>query len=152
MFAVHLADVEVDEETGNVRVLSYAAAQDVGLAINPTLVEGQMQGAVSQGTGWALMEDYILREGVMQNPNLRDYRMPTPLDLPPMDTLLVETKSGTGPFGMRGVGEPPLVPCLATIANAIHSAVGVRLKQLPMTPEAVFRAMRQEEERRSINL
>ena len=145
MFAVQAADVEVDRETGKVKVLSYAAAQDVGLAVNPTLVEGQIQGAVSQGIGWALTENYVFQEGVMQNATLLDYRIPTAVDLPFVETILVEVSSAAGPYGVRGVGEPPIVPTLATIANAIHSAAGVRLKELPMTPEAVFWALREQE-------
>jgi CO/xanthine dehydrogenase Mo-binding subunit len=145
MFAVQAADVEVDRETGKVKILSYAAAQDVGLAVNPTLVEGQIQGAVSQGIGWALMENYVFQEGVMQNATLLDYRIPTAVDLPFVETILVEVSSAAGPYGVRGVGEPPIVPTLATIANAIHSAVGVRLKEPPMTPEAVFWALREQE-------
>ena len=143
--AVQMADVEVDKETGKVKVLSYAAAQDVGFAINPTLIEGQMQGAVAQGIGRALMENYIFQQGVMQNPNFLDYRMPTAADLPFVETMLVEVSSGIEPFGARGVGEPSIVPTLATIANAIHSATGVRLKELPMTPESVLWAMRAQE-------
>jgi CO/xanthine dehydrogenase Mo-binding subunit len=142
VFAVQVADVEVDKETGKVKILSYAAAQDVGLAINPTLVEGQMQGAVAQGIGWALSENYIFNNGVMQNSTLLDYRMPTATDVPFVDTMLVEVSFGTPPFGIRGVGEPPIVPSLATIANAIHSATGVRLKELPMTPEAVLNGIK----------
>ena len=145
MFAVHAADVEVDRETGKVEILSYVAAQDVGLAVNPTLVEGQMQGAVSQGIGWALTENYIFQNGVMQNATLLDYRIPTAVDLPFVETLLVEVGSDGGPYGVRGVGEPPIVPTLATIANAIHSAVGIRLRELPMTPEAIFWALREQE-------
>jgi xanthine dehydrogenase molybdenum-binding subunit len=145
MFAVQVADVEVDRETGKVKLLSFAAAQDVGLAVNPLLVEGQMQGAVAQGIGWALYEDYVFQNGVMQNPNLLDYRMLTAADLPFIETLMVEVDSATGPFGVRGVGEPPIVPCLAVMANAIHSATGVRLKELPMNPEAVFWALRAQE-------
>jgi xanthine dehydrogenase molybdenum-binding subunit len=142
MFAVQTADVEVDRETGKVKLLSFAVAQDVGLAVNPSLVEGQMHGAVAQGIGWALYEDYVFQNGVMQNPNLLDYRMLTAADLPFIETLVVEVDSATGPFGIRGVGEPPIVPCLAVMANAIHSATGVRLKELPMNPEAVFWALR----------
>ncbi len=145
MFAVQAADVEVDKETGKVKILSFAVAQDVGLAINPTLVEGQMQGAISQGIGWALWEDYVFSEGVMQNANLLDYRMPTATDVPFIEPLLVEVSSATGPFGIRGVGEPPIIPSLAAIANAIHSATGVRIKELPMNPEAVFRVLRVQE-------
>ena len=145
MFVVHVADVGVDRETGKVTILSYVAAQDVGLAVNPTLVEGQIQGAVSQGIGWALTENYVFQEGVMQNATLLDYRIPTAVDLPFVETILVEVSSAAGPYGVRGVGEPPIVPTLATIANAIHSAAGVRLKELPMTPEAVFWALREQE-------
>jgi CO/xanthine dehydrogenase Mo-binding subunit len=141
MFAVQMADVEVDKETGKVKVLSYAAAQDVGFAINPALIEGQIQGAIGQGIGRALMEEYKFQDGIMQNPNLLDYRMPTALDLPFKDVLLVEVKSDIEPFGVRGVGEPPMIPTLAAVANAIHSATGVRLKELPMKPETVFKAI-----------
>ncbi len=140
-FAVEVADVEVDRETGKVKILSYAVAQDVGYAINPISVEGQIQGAVAQGIGWALSENSIFHKGVMQNATLLDYRMPTAADVPFVDVLLVEVPHSTAPFGLRGAGEPPMVPILATIANAIHSATGVRLKELPMTPEAVFRAL-----------
>jgi len=142
VLAVEVADVEVDRETGKVKILSYAAAQDVGLALNPTLVDGQIQGAVAQGIGWALMENCIFHNGVMQNANLLDYRIPTAADMPFVETMLIEVSSSNTPFGIRGVGEPPIVPSLAAIANAIHSATGVRLKELPMNPEAVFYALK----------
>jgi xanthine dehydrogenase molybdenum-binding subunit len=142
VLVVEVADVEVDKDTGKVKVLSFAVSQDVGLAINPTLVEGQMQGAAAQGIGWALSENYIFHNGVMQNATLLDYRMPTAADVPFIDTLLVEVSFDPAPFGMRGVGEPPLVPSLAAIANAIHSATGVRLKELPMTPEAILSSIK----------
>lgn len=138
VFTVQTADIEVDKETGKVKILSYAAAQDVGLAINPILIEGQIQGGIAQGIGWALMENYVFDRGVMQNTTLLDYRMPTAADMPFMETLLVECSSDTGTYGMRPVGEPPIISSIATIANAIHSAVGVRLKELPMSPEALF--------------
>ena len=141
IFSVQAADIEVDPETGKVKVLSYAAAQDAGRAINPDAVEGQVQGAVAQGIGWALSENSVLDNGIMQNTNLLDYRMSTAVDVPFVDVLLVEVPHSTSPFGLRGVGEPPLVPTLAAIANAIHSASGVRLKELPMNPETVFRAI-----------
>jgi CO/xanthine dehydrogenase Mo-binding subunit len=142
VFAVQVADVEVDKETGKVKILSYAIAQDVGLAINPTLVEGQMQGAVAQGIGWALTENSVFQNGVMQNATLLDYRMPTAADVPFVEAMPVEISFGTPPFGIRGVGEPPIVPSLAAIANAIHSATGVRLKELPMTPEAILNGIK----------
>ena len=141
MFAVQMAEVEVNKETGKVKVLAYAAAQDVGFAINPTLIEGQIQGAVTQGIGRALMEEYKFQDGIMQNTNFLDYRVPTAVDVPFKEVLLVEVKSDIEPFGVRGVGEPPMIPTLAAIANAIHSATGVRLKDLPMTPEIVYKAM-----------
>jgi CO/xanthine dehydrogenase Mo-binding subunit len=141
MFAVQMADVEVDKETGKVKVLDFAAAQDVGFAINPALIQGQIQGAVTQGIGRALMEEYKFQDGIIQNPNFLDYRLPTALDLPFIDVLLVEVKSDIEPFGVRGVGEPPMIPTLAAIANAIHSATGVKLKELPMTPETVYKAL-----------
>jgi xanthine dehydrogenase molybdenum-binding subunit len=145
VFAVQVADVEVDEETGKVTVLSYTAAQDAGLAINPTIVEGQMQGAVAQGIGWALSENYMFREGVMENPTFLDYRMPIAPDLPFIETMLVEVDSKIVPYGIRGVGEPPIVPVPAAVANAIHSATGVRIKELPMTPEVVLGKMKSRE-------
>jgi xanthine dehydrogenase molybdenum-binding subunit len=141
VLAVDAVDVEVDKETGKVKVLSWAAAQDVGLAMNPSLVEGQIQGAVTQGIGWALNECYIFRQGVMQNATFLDYRMPTAMDVPPIDILLVEDEFKGSPYGVRGVGEPPIVPSLAALANAVQSAVGVRLTELPMTPEAVYQAL-----------
>jgi CO/xanthine dehydrogenase Mo-binding subunit len=139
--AVHAVDIEVDKETGKVKILSYVAAQDVGLAINPLSVEGQIQGAVAKGIGWALMEHYIFDEGVLQNNTLLDYRIPTATDIPMIDTLIVEVSSSEGIYGLRHVGEPPMIPTLAALANAIHSATGVRLMELPMTPEAILRAI-----------
>lgn len=143
--AVHAVDVEVDRETGKVKILNYAVAQDVGLAINPLSIEGQIQGAVTQGIGWALMEGYVFDKGKVQNTTFLDYRMPTATDVPMIDTMLVEVNSTTGVYGLRHVGEPPLVGALAAIANAVHSATGVRIKTLPMTPEAVLKALQQSE-------
>ncbi len=145
VLAVDVVDVEVDKETGKVKILSFIAAQDAGFAVNPTLVEGQIQGGVTQGIGWALTENNVFHKGVMQNTTLLDYRMPTAADLPFIETLLVEVGFDISPFGIRGVGEPPIVPTMAAIANAIHSAVGVRLKELPMTPEAVFQALQAQD-------
>ncbi|MDO9333583.1 MAG: xanthine dehydrogenase family protein molybdopterin-binding subunit [Dehalococcoidales bacterium] len=142
--AVHAVDVEVDKETGKVKVLSYAVAQDVGLAINPMSIEGQIQGAVTQGIGWALMEGYVFDRGKVQNTTFLDYRMPTATDVPMIDTMLVEVGSTTGIYGLRHVGEPPMVGTLAAVANAIHSATGVRLKTLPMTPEAILKGIKKQ--------
>jgi CO/xanthine dehydrogenase Mo-binding subunit len=141
-FATHVCDVEVDRETGLIRILRYTAIQDVGKAVHPSYVEGQLQGGVAQGIGWALNEEYSYDEnGVMQNPGFLDYRMPVCPDLPMIDTLLVEVPNPGHPYGVRGVGEVPIVPPIAAVANAIHSAVGVRLRELPMSPPRVLEAL-----------
>ncbi|MBI1915471.1 MAG: xanthine dehydrogenase family protein molybdopterin-binding subunit [Planctomycetes bacterium] len=138
-FATHVVDVEVDPETGKVTVLRYTAVQDVGKAIHPSYVEGQMQGGVVQGIGWALNEEYIYNEqGVMTNASFLDYRMPTALDLPMIDTVLVEVANPGHPYGVRGVGEVPIVPPPAALANAIYQALGVRMDELPMSPGRVM--------------
>jgi CO/xanthine dehydrogenase Mo-binding subunit len=138
-FATHVVDVEVDPETGKVTILRYTAAQDVGTAIHPSYVEGQIQGGVAQGVGWALNEEYVYDErGVMTNASFLDYRMPTALDLPMIDAVLVEVANPGHPYGVRGVGEVPIVPPPAAIANAIYQAVGVRLRELPMSPGRVI--------------
>ena len=143
MFAAHLARVAVDPETGEVRVLDYIAAQDVGRAINPAEVEGQIHGGVVQGIGWALLEGMIYDEqGQLLTSTLMDYALPHSQDVPTITPLLVELPSELGPFGAKGVGEPPVVPVAAAIANAIRDAVGVRMTQLPMTPERVFVSLR----------
>jgi len=141
-FAVHIADVEVDPDTGKATILRYTAVQDVGKAIHPSYVEGQMQGGVVQGIGWALNEEYVYNaEGRMLNASFLDYRMPTSLDLPMIETIIVEVPNPGHPYGVRGVGEVPIVPPLATIANAIAHATGVRLYELPMSPPRVVKAM-----------
>jgi CO/xanthine dehydrogenase Mo-binding subunit len=146
--ATHIVDVEVDPETGKVTVLRYTALQDAGKAIHPSYVEGQIQGAVAQGIGWALTEEYFTNdEGVMENASFLDYRMPTSLDLPMIDTVIVEVANPGHPFGVRGVGEVPIVPPLAAVANAIYDAIGVRLTELPMNPPAVLDAILQREVR-----
>src|SRR6266705_2341250 len=144
MFAAHLAKVAVDPETGEVRVLDYVAAQDVGRAINPAEVEGQIHGGVVQGIGWALLEGMVYGEdGQLLTSTLMDYALPCSPEAPTITTLLVEVPSALGPFGAKGVGEPPVVPVAAAIANAIRDAVGVRMTQLPMTPERVFASLRE---------
>jgi len=141
-FGTHIVDVEVDTETGKVKILRYTAVQDVGKAIHPSYVEGQIQGGVVQGIGWALSEGYFYREdGSMANASFLDYRMPTALDLPLVETVLVEVANPASPHGIRGVGEVPLVPPMAAIANAIYDAVGVRLGELPMSPDKVIAAL-----------
>jgi CO/xanthine dehydrogenase Mo-binding subunit len=137
-FATHIVDVEVDPETGKTTILRYTAVQDVGKAVHPSYVEGQMQGGAVQGIGWALNEEYFYNaKGEMTNASFLDYRMPTSLDLPMIDTIMVEVPNPGHPYGVRGVGEVPIVPPPAAIANAINRAVGVRMRQLPMSPGRV---------------
>ena len=141
-FAGCIADVEVDPETGKVDILRFTMVQDAGKAVHPSYVEGQMQGGAVQGIGWALNEEYFMsEEGQMQNSSLLDYRMPTSLDLPMIDTVIVEVPNPGHPFGVRGVGEVSIVPPPAAIANAIHQAIGVRMDTLPMNPGAVMEAI-----------
>jgi CO/xanthine dehydrogenase Mo-binding subunit len=141
LFASQRAEVEVDIETGIVRVLSLAAAHDVGRAINPLIIEGQIEGSLIQGMGYALMEDVCQREGRPIGPNLEHYLVPMSADLPELVPIIVETHEPSGPFGAKGVGEAGLVPTAAAIANAIESATGVRITELPITPERMLEAL-----------
>jgi xanthine dehydrogenase molybdenum-binding subunit len=141
-YAVHLADVEVDPETGKTQVLRYTTFQDVGKAIHPAYVEGQMQGGAAQGVGWALHEEYVYDEaGRMLNSSLLDYRMPTTLDLPLIETVIIETPNPGHPYGVRGVGEVPIVPPLAALSNAVNAAIGRRLRTIPMHPGRILEAL-----------
>ncbi len=141
-FSGNIVDVEVDPETGKTTILRFTAVQDAGKAIHPSYVEGQMQGGSAQGIGWALNEEYYMsRDGVMMNSSLLDYRMPTALDLPMIDTVIVEVPNPGHPFGARGVGEANIVPPPAAIANAIYRATGVRMRRLPMNPPAIMEAI-----------
>jgi CO/xanthine dehydrogenase Mo-binding subunit len=143
-FGGHIVDVEVDRDTGKVTVLRYTAIQDVGTAIHPSYVEGQIQGAVAQGVGMALTEEYFLRNGQMVNPTYLDYRMPTALDLPMIDTVLVEVPNPGHPYGVRGVGEVPIVPPLAAVQTAVNNALGLHFDALPITPAVVLEALVKE--------
>ena len=141
-FAVHLCDVEVDPETGVVRIVRYTASQDAGTAIHPSYVEGQIQGGVAQGVGWALNEEYIYdSDGVMENPGFLDYRVPVASDLPMIEAIIVEVPNPAHPYGVRGVGETGIVPPIPAVANAIHAATGRRLRDLPMSPIRVLEAI-----------
>jgi len=138
-FAAHLCDLEVDPETGRSTVIRYTAVQDVGKAVHPSFVEGQMQGGAAQGVGWALNEEYVFdARGAMQNAGFLDYRMPVASDLPMIDTVIVEVANPTHPYGVRGVGEVPIVPPLAAVANAMRGATGIRFTELPMSPARVL--------------
>lgn len=141
-FSGNIVDVEVDPDTGKVTILRFTAVQDAGKAIHPSYVEGQMQGGSAQGIGWALNEEYWMNgSGAMMNSSLLDYRMPTALDLPMIDTVIVEVPNPGHPFGVRGVGEANIIPPPAAIANAIYHAAGVRMDRLPMSPPAIMEAI-----------
>jgi xanthine dehydrogenase molybdenum-binding subunit len=141
-FATVCVDVEVDPDTGKVQILRCTIAQDVGRAIHPSYAEGQAQGGVAQGIGWALNEEYVYDEkGVLRNSGLLDYRMPTCLDLPQIEAIMVEVPNPNHPLGARGAGEIAIVPPLAAVANAIYHATGVRMTELPMSPPRVLKAI-----------
>jgi len=147
--AVHIARVKVDRETGQVRVTGYAAFQDVGRAINPAEIDGQIHGSVAQGIGWALTESLVFDDdGHPVGGTFMDYAVAHAVDMPPIDSQIHEYPSEHGPFGARGVGEVPSVPPAAAIANAIANATGVRMRQLPMTPERVWRALSERDGQR----
>lgn len=145
-FAVQVAEVEVDEETGQTWVVRMTGCQDVGCAINPDLCEGQIQGSIVQGIGWALTEGYVYDErGLLRNPSLLDYRKLTSLDVPNIDCILVEVPAEESPYGVRGTGEVNIVPTLAAVGNAIYDAIGVQLTETPFSAERVLAAMQQGE-------
>jgi xanthine dehydrogenase molybdenum-binding subunit len=144
-YGAHGVEVEVDKETGEVKVLKYIAAHDVGKAINPMLLEGQIYGGGLMGLGYALSERMIFRDGRLMNANFLDYKMLTAKDVPPVEAVIVETDEKDGPFGAKGIGEPGLVPTAPAIANAIYDAVGVRIKDLPITPEKILKALKEKE-------
>jgi CO/xanthine dehydrogenase Mo-binding subunit len=144
-FATHICDVEVDPETGHVKVLRYTAIQDVGRAIHPSYVEGQIQGGVAQGVGWALNEEYVYdKNGRLDNPGFLDYRMPVASDMPMIEPVMIEVPNPRHPFGAKGVGEVPIVPPMAAVANAIADAIGMRMRDLPMSPPKLRAALDSE--------
>lgn len=148
-FGTHICDVDVDPDTGRVTVLRYTAVQDVGKAVHPSYVEGQLQGGAVQGIGWALNEAYLYDDnGAQQNPGFLDYRVPVASDLPMIDTVLVEVPNPRHPFGVRGVGEVPIIPPLGAVANAVSRASGARHVDLPMSPPAVLSALQKAARRR----
>jgi len=141
-FATQICDVEVDPETGKVQVIRYTAVQDAGRAIHPSYVEGQIQGGVVQGIGWALNEECIFgANGRLDNPGFLDYRMPVASDLPMIDPVVIEVPNDKHPQGVRGVAEVPIVPALAAVANAVNNAIGLRLSDLPLSPPKVLAAL-----------
>jgi CO/xanthine dehydrogenase Mo-binding subunit len=143
-YHAHAVDLSVDPETGSVNINRYVVAQDVGFAINPTYIEGQIEGGVAQGIGQALSEEIVYVEGTVMNANLTDYKMPTAQDMPDVECILVECASAAGPYGAKGVGEPPCIQPPAAINNAIAAATGVWLNSLPMTAEKIAKQRRAE--------
>jgi CO/xanthine dehydrogenase Mo-binding subunit len=137
-FGTHLCDLEVDLDTGKVKLLRYLAAHDVGRAINPRSVEGQISGGAAQGLGMALLEEVVVEDGVNLTGGFFQYLIPTATDLPDIESIVLESGEGLGPFGARGIGEPPIGPPAAAVASAIHEATGTRPTVLPITPERVL--------------
>jgi CO/xanthine dehydrogenase Mo-binding subunit len=143
-YHAHLAEVEIDPDTGSVTVLRYVVAQDVGRAINPTMIEGQVQGGVAQGLGYALYEELRIDEaGRVVDTDLERYRLPTSLDVPPIDLDILENACVSGPLGAKGAAEPPIVPVAAVIACAVADAIGRPIHTLPLTPVRVLEALRE---------
>jgi CO/xanthine dehydrogenase Mo-binding subunit len=143
IFGAQVAEVEVDTETGRVEVVAFHSAHDVGKAISPIGCEGQIEGALSVAVGWLLSEEMVFENGIVTNPTLLDYKLPTTLDVPKMHPLLVEEPDPTGPFGAKGIGEPALVPSAAAVANAICDAIGVRMTDMPFTADRVLAALKE---------
>jgi CO/xanthine dehydrogenase Mo-binding subunit len=143
MFGTHVVEVEVDPDTGRTEVLNYTACHDVGQVINQQGIEGQVEGGVVQGIGYGLYERLAMKNGQIQNPSFVDYQIPTALDAPPITSLFIEEPDPTGPFGAKGIGEPPFIPPMPAIANAICDALGVRVAEVPITPEKLWRAIRE---------
>jgi CO/xanthine dehydrogenase Mo-binding subunit len=141
-FGSHAIEVEIDEETGRTRVSRLVACFDAGRVINRASAEGQLEGGAVQGLGYALMEEVALENGVSRNPHLLDYKIPTSLDAPAIETILIESGHGLGPFGAKGLGEPAMTPSIAAVANAVSNAVGARVTELPITAERVLAALR----------
>jgi CO/xanthine dehydrogenase Mo-binding subunit len=143
-FGAHICDLEIDPETGRTTILRYTAFQDVGKAVHPSYVEGQIQGGAAQGIGWALNEEYVYNaDGLMENAGFLDYRMPVASDLPMIETVLIEVANPLHPYGVRGVGEVPIVPPLAAVANAVRHATGIRFTELPLSPPRVLAGIEQ---------
>jgi CO/xanthine dehydrogenase Mo-binding subunit len=142
MFACSLAEVEVDTMTGAVRVTRLVCIPDAGKVINPQILEGQIEGAAVQGLGYAVMEEAKIENGILETPNFSTYLIPTVKDVPEIEVVAVESHEDTGPFGAKGIGEIGLVPIAPAILNAIHDATGVRLYEIPATPERVYWALK----------
>jgi CO/xanthine dehydrogenase Mo-binding subunit len=141
-FACQIAEVEVDPDTGQVTVTNFIGAHDVGRAINPMATEGQIRGGVTQGLGWTLMENMAYQNGKIINADFVDYIVPSALDVPEIKPILVEPIEPNGPYGAKGIGEPALNPTMSAITNAIYNATGIRIKELPVSPEKILAELR----------
>jgi CO/xanthine dehydrogenase Mo-binding subunit len=141
-YAAQVAEVHVDPETGQVRLLTFTSAHDVARVLNPTAHQGQINGGIVQGIGYAVMEDLAVEDGRVTTLSFGDYKMPTARDLPELRTVLVETEEGVGPYNVKAIGEVPMSPVAAAIANAIADASGARVRELPLTAERVYRELR----------
>jgi CO/xanthine dehydrogenase Mo-binding subunit len=141
-FVAQIAEVEVNLKSGEVKLLSLTAAHDLGKTLNPLLAEGQVHGAVAQGIGFALTEEMRIKEGRVTNPNFKQYRVPKARDIPPIQTLFIESDDPNGPYGAKGLAEPALTPIAPAIANAIYHATGIRVMELPITPEKIKAALK----------
>ena len=141
-YHAHLAEVEVDPDTGKVTVTRYIVVQDVGRIVNPQMIEGQVHGGVLQGVGYALYEELRLQDGRVLDDNLENYRLPTAFEAPPIEVSLMEVPCNYGPFGAKGAAEPPIVPVAAAIASAVSDAIGQPIRSLPVTPFEVLKLLR----------
>ena len=142
-YGAQAVELAVDTETGEITVLKSVGAHDVGQAINPAAVDGQIEGGILMGHGYALMEDMLMVEGKVVTPSLSEYLIPTPEDMPEIVSIILESRSGLGPFGAKGIGEPSFAPVAPAIANAVADAIGVRIFEIPITAEKVVRALKQ---------
>ena len=147
-FVTQIIDLEVDTDTGIVEVLKVYTAADIGKAINPQNVEGQIEGGTVQGIGMALMEEQVIKEGITLNPDLTSYLIPTSMDTPHFTTRLIENEDSEGPYGAKGIGEPGTIATTPAIANAIYDAIGVRIYNLPITPEKILKALKEKRNKR----
>jgi CO/xanthine dehydrogenase Mo-binding subunit len=142
-FAAHVVEVEIDPDTGVVNILKYVAVHDVGRALNPAIIENQIYGGVLQGIGYTLYEDMIYdKNGRLLNPNFTDYKIPTNADVPQIKAIILQEIDSNSPIGAKGIGEAPIQPPAPAIANAIYDAIGVRFKELPITPEKILKALK----------
>jgi CO/xanthine dehydrogenase Mo-binding subunit len=142
VFITQVAEVTLDEDTGRIDIHKISSFQDVGFAINPMSVEGQIQGGIAQGLGWGIMEGLVFDNGIVLNDTILDYKIPTAMDVPQLEPVMIEVPSIDGPYGLKGTGEPSMVATPAVLANAIYHAVGVRIKEIPISQGKILMGLR----------